>query len=342
MKPQQSLADFAKSDDLAAVNRRLQAQLIRARAKTEDLVAAVKQAGFDAMLSLGPVTPVEKPTYTRSNKHVEVALWHMTDWQGSKLTPSYNTQVMKERVLRFTRKSGHISNIQRNDHPVKDVVIAFGGDMVEGLFNFPTQAFEVDQTIFGQYKTVSRLIIDVVREALLQYEHVHVVPEWGNHGRIGSKRDNVPRSDNIDRMCYELAKEILEHIEPKRVSWQDCPEDIQRLEVGEYRALVIHGDEAGRNGFVADTQMVTHTNKWKAGSYPWDFRDVYIGHYHQHKELPMANGVGALYWSGSTESDNRYASVGMAASSIPSQRLHFIDPVRGRVSAQYKIYLDAD
>ena len=32
-----------------------------------------------------------------------------------------------------------------------------------------------------------------------------------------------------------------------RVTWNDCPEDIQRIEIGHYRALLIHGDEFGRN-----------------------------------------------------------------------------------------------
>jgi hypothetical protein len=30
----------------------------------------------------------------------------------------------------------------------------------------------------------------------------------------------------------------------------------------------------------------------------------------------------------------------MAASAIPSQRLHFIDPNAGRVTAQYKVFVD--
>jgi hypothetical protein len=214
----------------------------------------------------------------------------------------------------------------------------FGGDMVEGLFNFPTQAFEVDATLFEQYVNVSRLCVDVVRFALENYEKVTVVAEWGNHGRIGSKRDNVPRSDNFDRMCYELARQLLQG--EKRLIWQECPEDIQRVQIGNYKALLIHGDEVGRNGFASPGAIVQHANKWRSGSYPWDFRDVYIGHYHTHAEWAMANGQGSVYQTGSTESDNRYAGVMLAASATPSQRLHFVDPERGRVTAAYKIWLD--
>ena len=116
---------------------------------------------------------------------------------------------MRKRVLKFAHKAVRITDIQRADHPVRDLTIMFGGDMVEGLFNFPTQPFEIDATLFEQYVTVSQLLVDVVRYALINYEKVTVVAEWGNHGRIGSKRDNVPRSDNFDRMCYELALQLL-------------------------------------------------------------------------------------------------------------------------------------
>jgi len=53
----------------------------------------------------------------------------------------------------------------------------------------------------------------------------------------------------------------------------------------------------------------------------------------------LADGYGSVYQTGSTESENRYAGVMMAASAQPSQRLHFIDPVRGRVTAEYKVLL---
>jgi hypothetical protein len=330
-----------ESDDVKELRQammRLQKQLKQSKERNEDLVFTTKQAAYDAMLTMGKIPAVPEVTVDKRKGKAEVALWHMTDWQGAKRTTSYNSQIMRQRVLDFAEKAVRITDIQRADHPVREVTIAFGGDMVEGLFNFPSQAFEIDSTLFEQYVNVSRLIVDVVRYALANYEKVTVVPEWGNHGRIGSKRDNVPRSDNFDRMCYELARQLLAG--EKRLTWQECPEDIQRIEIGNYRALLIHGDEVGRNGFASPGAIVQHANKWRSGSYPWEFRDVYIGHYHTHAEWAMANGQGSVYQTGSTESDNRYAGVMLAASATPSQRLHFIDPIKGRVTAAYKIWLD--
>lgn len=329
--------ESADSVNLRKALNRAQQQLLQAKDRTEQLVEVTQNAAFDAMLSLGGIKPTVAPTKDK-RKGGEVALWHMTDWQGAKKTASYNSEVMRDRVLKFANKAVAITDIQRADHPVEEVLIAFGGDMVEGLFNFPGQAFEIDSTLFEQYVNVSRLIVDVVRIALENYTKVTVVAEWGNHGRIGSKRDNVPRSDNFDRMCYELARQLLAG--EKRLEWGGSPEDIQRIEIGNYRALLIHGDEVGRNGFASPGAIVQHANRWRSGAYPWEFRDVYIGHYHTHAEWAMANGQGSVYQTGSTESDNRYAGVMLAASATPSQRLHFIDPTKGRVTASYKVWLD--
>lgn len=333
-----TLEEFSETEDLRQALRRTQQKLAKANAKVDDLVEATIEAARDATIALGPIGPtLETPSHKASGKP-EVALWHMTDWQGSKRTVSYDSDVMVERAMRFCDKAEHITNIQRSDHPVNECFILFGGDMVEGLFNFPTQPFEIDATIFTQYVQVSRLLVQVVQRALSTYKKVTVIAEWGNHGRIGSKRDVVPRSDNFDRMCYELARQLMAG-EP-RLTWQDCPNDIQHVEIGNYRALSIHGDEVGRNGFASRQTIVSHANRWKSGAHPWDFRDIYIGHYHQHAEDPMANGRGAIYWTGSTESDNRYAAEQLASSAVPTQRLHFIEPNEGYVTAQYKIWLD--
>lgn len=324
--------------ELRKALQRTQKQLQQAKQRTDDLVEATIQASYDAVLAAGSISPVREPSIDKRKNKEEVALWHLTDWQGAKRTASYDSTIMQKRVMAFCEKAVRITELQRADHPVKNLTIMFGGDMVEGLFNFPSQAFEIDATLFEQYVNVSKLLVDVVRYALSHYEKVTVVPEWGNHGRIGSKRDNVPRSDNFDRMCYELARQLLS--DEKRLTWQECPEDIQRVEIGAYKALLIHGDEVGRNGFASPGAIVQHANRWRSGAYNWEFRDVYIGHYHTHAEWPMANGQGSVYQTGSTESDNRYAGVMLASSATPSQRLHFVDPVKGRVTAVYKIWLD--
>ena len=339
-----SLSDFndqnSEVESLREANVRLAQQLTQAKRKTDQLVTAVFNGARDALLSMGPITKVPSPVKDSRKIKPEAALWDLGDWQLAKKTPSYNSDVARQRVLKFVDKAERITSIQRADHPVKHCTIIFGGDLVEGLFQFPTQPFEIDQTLFGQFVSTSRLQVDVIRKALSIYDTVDIVSEPGNHGRLGNKNVVLPRSDNLDRMVSEMTRQQL--LGETRLTFPEDHgiEDIQRLEIGNYRALVIHGDEVGRGGFASPTTISQHVNRWKAGAYDWDFSDCYVHHFHNHMELSLADGTGAVYWTGSTESDNRYARDGMAASATPSQRLHFIDPDAGKVTAQYRVFVD--
>ena len=286
--------DLTEVAQLRAALGRTEAALRKAKVRSEALVEATLQGAKDAMLTLGPLSETPAPRFSLTglpSKKEEVALWHLTDWQGSKVTTTYNTQVMKNRILKYCRKAQHLTGIQRSHHPVRKCVIYFGGDMGEGLFQFPQQPFEIDMTLFQQYATIARLEVEVIRYALATYEQVEVVSEWGNHGRIGSKRAAVPLSDNFDRMTYELARALIQDSpDAERVKWVDSADDIQHIEIGNYRALGIHGDEVGRNGFASRPTVVRRCNDWAAGAHDWKFRDVYVGHYHFHGEDPMSNG----------------------------------------------------
>jgi hypothetical protein len=338
-KPDLSEFDtLTEVQELRRANATLQAQLRRAKAKTEDLVDATIAAAHDAMVAFGPVPEVPAPKHDGRKRSPEVALWHLSDWQGAKITTSYNSEVMRERVLRYCDKAHRLTEIQRGDHPVRDCVVAFGGDVIEGLFNFPQQVFEIDATIHGQFIASARLVADVVRRALAEYEQVEVFTEWGNHGRIGSKRSAVPRADNLDRMVYTLAREIVDGHD--RLIWHDCPEDIQKIAIGNYHAMLVHGDETGRNGYVAPGTFANWVIKQQSGALGWPFTDVYVGHYHQHKEDPLPNGLGSIYYTGSVESDNRYARDSLASTAVPSQRLNFVDPEEGRVTVPLRVWLD--
>jgi hypothetical protein len=101
----------------------------------------------------------------------------------------------------------------------------------------------------------------------------------------------------------------------------------------------MHGDELGRSGFASPAAWIAGANRWKAGAHDYDFHDIFLGHYHRHAQEPIQKHYN-IYWTGSTESDNRYARDSMAASGRPSQRLHFVDPIKGRTTAQYQVWLD--
>lgn len=321
------------------------AQSARLKDRNEAAVNAAMEGAFNAVAQFGrpKVKPYVAPKADRKAGKPEVALPVWTDWQGGKRTTTYNSEVMKTRIRAILKNTMSVVEIQRLDHPVNDCVVLLGGDMLEGLFNFPNQPYEIDSTLFEQWVTVSDLLDEAMRYLAARFVTVKVVAEWGNHGRLGSKRAAVPKGDNADRMIYHLAAAMGKDI--PNVTWSISEEDIQRVEIGNYRALLIHGDEVGRNGYASPSTLVKHVTGWKAGGYTiegekWDFRDAYMGHYHTHAQWPLPDGGGNLFQTGSTESDNRYARDNLAVTATPSQRLHFIDPRKGRVTAQYQIWTD--
>jgi predicted phosphodiesterase len=176
----------------------------------------------------------------------------------------------------------------------------------------------------------------MVRTFSEHYNKVSVVCEFGNHGRLGRKGE-LPAHDNIDAMAYRIAQDRTRDV--KNVTWQMSNDWYQIVTVGSYKALLVHGDEI--KSFGGNTPafgILRKANAWATGVVE-DFQDVYMGHWHTPMALTMANG-GRVFVTGSPESHNEYAREFIAAVGKPSQRVHFIDPSRGRVTAEYVVWLD--
>lgn len=325
-----------EADELRQALQRQQRATARAKAQSDDLIAAVYQAARDAALATGRAPAVAMPAKDKRRTKAEVALIHTTDWQLGKRTSDYSIDVCEKRIgQQLVDKVAELTDIQRSHHPVRECVLMLGGDMVEGITVFPGQAFEVEAHLFEQLFSTARLIENVVRRLSTIFDKVQVVGEYGNHGRIG-RRGDVPGSDNIDLMAYRIA---ADRTAGDRVSWQISTDWHQIVTVGNYKALLFHGDEV--KSFGGNTPafgILRKVNQWATGVVG-PFNDAYHGHYHTPMCLTMANG-GQIYGTGSPESENVYAAEFVAACGRPSQRLHYVDPDRGRVTGSYLVWLD--
>ncbi len=328
-----------RDEDLRATVRRLESRLRRADAKVADLLEAVYAAARDGMAAAAAYRKaVPAPRQDGRRKGEEVALWHLTDWQGGKRTASYDLSVLDSRIARYCAKARQITDIQRADHPVRRCVILLGGDMLEGSTIFPGQVYELAEvSVYTQVFRVADTLAAAIRAALGVYESVEVVAEDGNHGRIG-KRGDTDRGDNWDRVIYRVVSERFTS-EP-RLTWQmNSGHDwYQPFTIGAYRGVLMHGDEIRSfGGNLPAYGILRKANSWAAGVIP-AFSDLYLGHFHTPMTLTLANG-GRVFVTGSPESDNVYAHEFVAAAGIPSQRLHFVDPEAGRVTAEYTLWL---
>lgn len=349
-EPVEQPSDLERS--LQRDNRRLLASLDDCKGTKANLVSAAMEAAGTAMrqLNLSPVAPGQKDIRKGKGKgKAEVAVSPLSDWQLAKVTPSYNSVVAEERIEILGDKIEQIVAIQRNDHPVRELVVPILGDLVEGEMIFPGQAHRIDASLFQQVMIDGpRILGNFLRRMAGQFERVRVHAVIGNHGRIGRRGDFRPET-NADAMLYEVTRQVLVASGQKNVAW--TPNYVQGeekwyevVEINGQRWMLVHGNQffggSGISGYPypnANSKIL----KWNSGGIPetrsgQHFEYVLAGHHHQAISIPI--GRTHLWVSGSTESDNTYASQDFASMAEPSQWLLFVT-AKGSVGAEYRIRL---
>ena len=336
-----SLADDARHEqeirELREALQRAQGQNRKLKRERDWLADAIYRAAADAAVAHPPPGPMRKPKADRRRKGEEVAFLLLTDWQFGKQTPSYNSEVAKERVRKAVQATVRIAEVQRADHPVRGCVVGLLGDLLENVGIFPGQLAEVDSGAYVQMRECVALIEEAILTLLEHFEWVHVHEVWGNHGRIGRKNDDIPPEDNLDRVIGGWARSTLRNQD--RLTWEEPTVEWQRvIEIGDYRALLFHGHQI--KGFSSLPAYAIHrkVTDWASGVLD-PFHDAYCGHRHQDLTLQLPNGA-RVFMTPSTESGSMYATTFMASAGQPRQRLHFIDPKRARITGQYMLYLD--
>ena len=328
--------------ELEGLARRLQRQLARANAKTEDLIAAVYEGAHDAALVVGKPSPVTAPKKDR-RKSPEVALLHLTDTHVGAKTPTFDTKVAGERIRETIRKTIALTEIQRADHPVEECVLMLGGDHIEQTAQFANQSWSVDGSTFRQIFDAAAFLQEGILTLLANFQKVTVYSVPGNHGRVGKGKGRqsleYESQTNWDLILYQIMRDQLS--DQKRMTWEPSGDWFEIVQIGGesgYRALLHHGDTIrGFGGNIPAYGILRKHLSWSAGVLP-EFRDAYLGHFHIPMTLPLSNGVGRVFVTPSLVSDSNYAKEWVASTSVPAQRLHFVHPKRG-VTGEFILWL---
>ena len=324
--------------DLEMTLVRVQRQVKAAQARTADLVQAVYQGARDASTIAGTAKPVKPPKRRASKGSAEVALLHLTDTHIGAVTSSFDSAVAEQRVATTIAKTIHLTDIQRKDHDVDHCVVILGGDLIEQTGQFPHQAWAVDASTFEQLFDAARIIESAILTLLEHFATVEVYLTPGNHGRVGRGKGrqslDYESDTNWDRIVGRIIGERLDA--QTRLAWHPCESWYSIVEVGAYRALAHHGDTI--RSFGGSTPSYGIVKKHQSWVTFMQFHDAYLGHFHTPMQLPMANG-GRIFVTPSLVSDSAFAKEFVAAASLPAQRLHFVDPERGRVTAEYLVWL---
>jgi hypothetical protein len=336
----------AQVEELRSTVGRLSNDLRRSKVKTDQLIAAVYQAAHDA--AQGLVLPhTVTPPADRRRGTPEVAIAVLSDWQLAKWTATYNSAVCEERIALYAAKVKKLVEIQRKDHPVRELRVYLLGDLIEGELIFPGQQHLIDASLFRQVMVDGPRILSTFLLAMSEvFESIRVVGVIGNHGALGgrARRDYHPES-NGDTMMYEATRLFLDgKPQAKRIEWAPNFREHERHwyatdMVGEKRFMLFHGDQVkGYNGIpwygfdrkVKGWAMILDRFKQERIDY------AVSGHFH----TPFREYInGIRHWgNGTTESSNTYALEQLAASGEPSQWLLFCHPERG-VTAEYEVDL---
>jgi len=327
--------------DLRDSNNRLSRQLRQAKASQVELVDAVFRAARDSMAGLR-FGPIPKPPKDARKKDAEIAIAILSDFQLAKVTPTYNSAICEERVEVYADKVLRLTEIQRADHPVKELRVWLLGDIVEGELIFPGQSFLIDASLYRQVTVDGpRILGNFLRRMLPHFEKINVVGVIGNHGSLGgrARRDYSPET-NADRMLYRILETLFR--DESRISWTipDGPGERNWYAVdsiGSHSWLLCHGDQ-----FRWGIKSPSAENKilgWRTGAIPEPFQEVVCGHWHNINSLTLRGGTTTLRVNGSTESYNTYAQEFIGSMSRPAQWLMFAHPNHG-VTAEYRVWLD--
>ena len=231
--------------------------------------------------------------------------------------------------MRAVHKTIELTGLHRMLRPIPECHLLLGGDMIEGVTIYPGQAWEIEAGAYEQVMFTAALIRDVVVTLAAHFERIEVWWVTGNHGRIARRGDH-PKGDNLDRFVYGITQ-LYEA--PLNVHWNETTGFYQHVTIGEYVALLVHGDQVGAAPVTIQNKVV----KWQAGVLE-PFRDCYLGHQHHVKVLELPSG-GRIFMTSSPESGIAFAAEKVGSAGTPTQRLNFVSPSKGRVTAEYLLYV---
>jgi len=330
----------SRNEFLRSENKKLAKRVETLKNVQNEVVKAAYAAAYDAFCSF-ELPKVKAPSIKKiKDKLPETAVAVFADWQLGKITPTYDSSVLENRIEEYTDKLLEITEIQRMDHNVNDLHVWLLGDIVEGEEIFPGQSHLIDSGLYRQVGINGpRILSRFLTTALENFEHVHVTGVIGNHGAVGgrAKKQHDPET-NMDRLLYKIVELMFSNNDRITFNIPDGKGERNWYAVdtiGSYSSLLIHGDQ-----LPAPTSYYGYYKKvmgWKDGAVPEHFDDVFMGHYHQ--QFKMTIGSTLLRISGSPESNNTYAQEYFSSMSRPCQHLMYIHPENG-ITSEYSIWLD--
>jgi len=162
----------------------------------------------------------------------------------------YNVAICRERVNRFFQRVVKLTNKERQDVEINELVLFIGGDIIDGALHpdtiFANEVAEpMKQAVIAQ-ELLSSGLLHLEKHGM--FKRITVVCKDGNHGRITIKQHHASRAGNsLEWFIYYMLAQRF-----PQFNWVIEQNMLTYLEVYGKKLRFMHGDRiafGGINGF---------------------------------------------------------------------------------------------
>lgn len=305
---------------------RTSSSLKQALIKIEELEAHVEAI---KCLKRGPSALVIKPSEGK-NQSEATAVAVATDWHlGSVVSPEmvnglnrYNVTIAKERVKTFFRGVVSLTDKERQNVKITELVLFLGGDLIDGALHLDViMSNEIAQPV--EQAVLCQELIEAGIEYLVNYgrfKRITIVCADGNHGRVTQKMHWTSRQGNS--LEWYMYYNIAQRLKDPSLRWQMVHGLHEYVQVYDKVLRFHHGDTIGFGGI---NGPYTFLNR-KIGEWDKGIRADMSIQGHLHSYIP-----GSRRWliNGSLIGYSSYAQALGGEAQPPIQAFFLIDKKRG-------------
>lgn len=253
---------------------------------------------------------------------------------------TFNVEVFTERLARYVEAVGNTLLDYGQSHSIKNLIIPFGGDAVEGWGVFKAQEWQLELDPIEQVIRLVDLMVPALHEIIglakeeLGVEGVGVFCVTGNHGKPGGRSSGaLPSTLNFDYLFYRMLEKAMVNYPIDQ--WGIEPAGSLYFVSQGHTFLMIHGHEVRGWGGLP----LYGLTKWDAKAIRLNhqmFSYALLGHHHVPANISI--GYGEHLMSGNWVGANNLSKE-ITAGGRPSQWVFFTSKEYG-VGERSLIHLD--
>ena len=172
-------------------------------------------------------------------------LVNTSDWHIGLKTDDYNLEIAKDRINRYAEEIAHYARMFN----VSEIYVESIGDMVEGAYLRPTQAYEIEFDYSTQVVKATEVLVNFLNTLSNHVNVTYLGGIMGNHSRMYDKGKNI-ETDSSENIIDAMVKSFVEILGNKRIVVKDKKQDNSALsfQINGKNIKAVHGDLIGKGG----------------------------------------------------------------------------------------------